>query len=490
MNMKSLLMLLLVIASFASYGAQANDCRDKTFSEIFGALHAPRSEEIADAAASASARAADQMAEQPTDVSLAGSDNGGSTLNFLPFMSISGLSGAIDGESNDDANDQLGFDFNIPLPGSAEGLRQLKLAASFNRRPTAYTPLVESIDEDMRDAFRTDLEDGVDISDDATFSVVYAVDAGKLGRSRTAVGRLFGDTIASVASTEYQQAFDALTVQRDKIKIDDPAIAPKKVLDLPFKVAGGGTVLGRNAPEKVAALCAAAEAFSQASQELDRAVDTALADSGIDIVSKLANNQPQLHFGVDFRERDDVIGPDEISVKATFEWGYRANLNRLHDVIADPKCPADDVQGGCLMDAYSQYVSENKAAIDAGDRVSFSLEYQDIDDYAYSDVANGVAYSQDSSRKIIAKLGYGRTLAAATLGGGRLDLTLKYEDVDSDANVNDRAVGILTLTRKFGDIMVPFSVVYSNKPEFVEMESTDQLSAHLGIKYEFAATPK
>ena len=66
---------------------------------------------------------------------------------------------------------------------------------------------------------------------------------------------------------------------------------------------------------------------------------------------------------------------------------------------------------------------------------------------------------------------------------GRLDFELSYDsNVDNDTTNKDRLKAAVTLTRRVGDVDVPFSIVYANKNEFLG-EVDHQISMHVGMKF-------
>ena len=55
-------------------------------------------------------------------------------------------------------------------------------------------------------------------------------------------------------------------------------------------------------------------------------------------------------------------------------------------------------------------------------------------------------------------------------------MSVKFEDVSDDPMRQDRLVAALTVTKKFGDITLPFGLVYANHTEFVT-EVDEEISA-------------
>lgn len=467
--------------------AFANSCEGITYNDFLGLSDTAieiqnRSATVTGEVGKAVEPTEEMLADEITATALSGSDSGNGILNFLPFLSISGLSGSLDGDSGENKNDNLGFDFNIPLPGKEENARELKIAASFNRQPQVFEPLIMSVAEDERDGVRSALEADLNLTDDATLSISYNVSNESLGRYRGMIGNFFGKIIESVDAGKYLLAFrNYAQIARTIDKNDGGGPLPERLIyELNFVDTTTNRAIANVPPDneldkRRQALCDAIFLLRDADRELTMLENIAVKESGLDTIAKLASNQPQLHFSLSARDRAEAIGPNELSAKLTFEWGYRANLNKLKSTCAD---------SGCVLSDYLTYLADNKQIIDASDRLSFSLEYVDVDDYQFSLADTTTVFSKPGSDKFVGTLGYGRLMNNNTLGVARFDLTLKYEDVD-DEQINDRAVGVLSITKKFGEITMPFNIVYSNKPEFVEMETDNRISAHLGIKFEF-----
>jgi hypothetical protein len=209
----------------------------------------------------------------------------------------------------------------------------------------------------------------------------------------------------------------------------------------------------------------------------------------VETFAKLINNQPQLHASVSYKDRNPVVGANETALSITYEWGYRANVNLAEKHISE-KCGSGTAltrTPECILRSFTDYVVTNASAIEAGDRLKFSLEYADVDDLSVVIEDPAFTYAKPGGNKLTSTLAYGRSLTAddGLFDSSRIDIEIKREAIDDDPDRNNRTIGTVTLTRSIGDVSFPFSLVYANKPEFVAMEATDKLSAHVGVKYEF-----
>lgn len=140
---------------------------------------------------------------------------------------------------------------------------------------------------------------------------------------------------------------------------------------------------------------------------------------------------------------------------------------------------------------YTSYVTANAAEIAEGDRFSLTLEYESVDSLLVplstllpdSDVED---FRSPSSKTRIAKLGWSRNFGGLQGQPTRFDLVAGYEDVTDDPARRDRLVATATMNLKFGQMDVPFGIVYANHGKYLG-EVDEQLSAHLGLKFDLKA---
>lgn len=95
------------------------------------------------------------------------------------------------------------------------------------------------------------------------------------------------------------------------------------------------------------------------------------------------------------------------------------------------------------------------------------------------------------AKKLIISAGWSRLIPADSSGTQpmRVDFVAKYENVSDDPTRRDRGVATLTITRQFGNLTIPFGIVYANHPEFLGPVDKE-LSAHVGLKFNlFSAIP-
>lgn len=234
-----------------------------------------------------------------------------------------------------------------------------------------------------------------------------------------------------------------------------------------------------------AGLLQAVENAARSEAALEQQLRTTAAVHALSAFAELVNNQPQLTFGVEFRERDHLVGAREQSLKVAYEFGF-ANIGEM-ERTAGPACnraSADrenaELAAECLS-RYRLYVERHADTLRNADRFVAALSYVDIGDYDYR--GDGVVVERGGSQRLDASLGYGRTLRA--LGAdrdSRLDLVAKYEDYSDDPDRRDRFLTTLTFTTKLNGVAVPIALVYANHGEFLP-DVDEELSAHVGLKF-------
>lgn len=200
-------------------------------------------------------------------------------------------------------------------------------------------------------------------------------------------------------------------------------------------------------------------------------------------LADLVSNQPQLHFELSFRERDDLVGPDAWGVKATYEHGF-GSLNGALKACGQ-NLTKDDEYAGKTMTCYEKFLAKNEGKIKTSNRLAVSVEYQDTDPYRFTLPDDGFLFELDSARKLIGSLTWGRSLTVDSKGedSSRFDVEAKYEDVTGDEMRNNRFVATATYTLRVLDgNAFTLGLIYANKPEFLG-EVDQELGARFGLKF-------
>jgi hypothetical protein len=233
-------------------------------------------------------------------------------------------------------------------------------------------------------------------------------------------------------------------------------------LDLRARVMSQVFALGKAAGSYTATVRASAEA------------------AGLFRFGDLVANQPQLVASADLRRRDDLAGPDQLTATFTYERGF-ANVKRMLE-----QCGDDRRKGGDdFLRCYQDYLQTRTRAIDAGNRLSFSLDLTVVDDYSKSLAADGVALELDGTTKLIGKAAYGRNLWVDEDGEvrGHFDLSARYEYVDEEDVFNRRGVATATYSQKLVDgTSAVFGISWASDPELLT-DVQHEVSAHVGLTY-------
>ena len=170
------------------------------------------------------------------------------------------------------------------------------------------------------------------------------------------------------------------------------------------------------------------------------------------------NSKSYLIFS--YRKRSPLVGSDVISVHGALEFPtHLRSLKRLRE----------------------GQVSEEKVA-QRNERVSMGFTYTDEDNDFVEGLPLGASFRRNGLKTARANLQWGRNFGS----NSRLSLELGYEDVENEEQRNDRTTMVLSISKRVPSLKgfsLPFSFVYSNKPEFVQAESDGKFSAHIGLKW-------
>ncbi|MGE0864102.1 MAG: hypothetical protein AB7P34_09390 [Vicinamibacterales bacterium] len=401
-----------------------------------------------------------------------------SVKDFLPLLRFTGVLG--DFTKADDSG-VITVALNTPFLGSKDPAFQAK--ALIETKPRLFGPLRQGLPADKRDDIEKTLLD-VTNRQNVTVQLAYNVTNRTLGRSfeqyQSLLDNLFLAThplirpAETLANALRESVIEIVTRPRAGAPATDTHNADKVLMkDLPL--------------EKRAQVESALAVGRDAGALKLRAVFAkTIRKSGLDALGQLINNQPQLHFTWSKKFRDPLFGPNAFSGRVSYEMGLGNSLNALRSRAAG-KCDDDAAAdaAGCLaaLEAFAGRPS-TKAAIKAGTRLAVFAEFTQVDAYAHAIDEHDVNVSFDKGTGWSAGIDFGRLIGVDEEGtaSARIDGSFRYEKPAHEVLGNERAVASMTVTKKFGDISVPFGIVYANKPEF--LKGVDhELSAHLGVKF-------
>jgi hypothetical protein len=392
-----------------------------------------------------------------------------SVKDFLPLLQLTGVLGAV---QTDDTTGAVSVALNTPFLGK-DGLTDdpsLQLKAVIETKPKLFDPLRDQLPADKRDDMEKALLGEKTDAEDVALHVSYNFTGRRLGRNFTQHMRLY-NLLFEKAAAPPTRALDAIE-----------ATAIRKLTAALGSLSMDETLWGEIPGDKQGAAQLAMLEVAQAHVALEAAFAKAIKAAGLDLFGQLINNQPQFSISVSRSFRDDLFGPDLLSGRATYEIGLANNLNGFFDRFDARRCARDT--DACL-DEYSSYVNdpETRANIKAASRLSLFAEFTRHADYHYTNAGAGLDLAVPEGTTFAAGLDYGRLLGVSDTGvaDGRIDAAVRYER-RSDAPDETRFVTSITITKKVGDISIPFGIVYANKPKF--LTGVDQgLTANIGLKF-------
>lgn len=405
--------------------------------------------------------------------------NAGVTSQVSPTASamqdfLSMLSASLQSSSLTSNGNALTFDWN-PAIGKYQ---PLKIEAVFNQ-PTLSAAATTAFGTNA--AGLSTVKDSLTNTDDVTGSLTYSPATTRVGRS-IEPHRAFFATLLSSAFTSSPEADDAL------IQALQAAGITTATFGQPINVSVTDPVKQK---DLIAKLEASAKAQQQSLSSIDR-----LSRS----FAKLLNNQPQPYISLQYHERNELVGPSETVLKATYELGflnlnsfmkdYRAQCDPL--ILAQNNDPTAIQKCIGLLEAYAGNTGPDDGG--GGGRIAFSLEYHDSQAVNVDLTQYSVKYDIDSGRSLVGSLTGGWIVAPRpNRKSGRIDLSVSYEDIRNaavltgvtppPADVQDRLVASVTYTQKITDtISFPVSLVYANHAAY--LSNVDRkLNAHFGLQY-------
>lgn len=512
-----------------------NDCFDEVENKLSadGLVIAP--EDVADAVDKLKretvSEAEDLLRIFNTGVSSALSDGVESTFeDFLPKFRIFGAGGSL-GDDTESLGIELNNILGLPIDDG------YKISATLSR-PAVFDPLLQSVDENVRAAIKTNLENQANDFDDLTIGFTYSPMTDRIGRSNHQLHSQLFESIYLSAESHAEGISDAAEQARDEVEealqnafdqsqssvrqdwisnqsgfcgaeLGKPGIVTL-IENLDFEELTGDQLIcvllaensARTANVSAAADAAstraidstrtqivenfmngAANAFTEEYENLS-ALNRSLELQGFYRIADLINNQPQLNFAANYSDRDPIVGQDSFSIKIAYDFGF-VNLNRFRK-YNDLSCGLD-----FMYQCLAAYLDAQKLAhMERGDRFSVSLEYSRNQSYNYAIASGAGSLMLPSDESLIGSLAYGRYLTFAgekNRGRSRVEFSASYEDVDSDTARQDRFMSSLTYSQVITDTAaISFGLVYANKPEYRGDVGTE-VSAQLGINYKLFA---
>jgi hypothetical protein len=408
------------------------------------------------------------VAAANTGISSLVSPSGSAVKDFLSLLSMSLESSTLTSKGQ-----AFTFDYNPPFKILGAD-HPLKLQAAF-----AEAKLNSQLNDHFANAAPTlkKFTDSLTDTDDVAFSASFQPTSERFGRSLVPHRKLFQAMLNGIAPdrSDWQQALLKVVADSEDLESEEQTFS-----SLPEEKR-------ENVMEDI-------EAAAKEQQTFLRAVGGFAG-----AFAQLLNNQPQLYASALYNARKNVVGPNDLTGKLTYEIGWH-NLNsflRSHgsrcnkDALAiqaneDTEAAATRAEKcvGLLQTFAEQDVTDD-------DRVVVSIEYHRTNQRWIKGDPNlgGFEFGYPSAHNLASELKYGRTMQgkATDKNNGRIDLSFRYEDVrnpsDASKNVKSRAIGAITYTLKVSDsVSIPVSLLYANhKSDLGDVDK--KLNAHFGLVY-------
>lgn len=382
--------------------------------------------------------------------------------DFLNRLKIGLTSEGADGEQ------ALAFDFTDFLGLSTDDGYKLQAVA---RDPVLFESLSTALSEENRDK-RTK---GLGAFDDLLVSFVYSPSTPRfgtnLGASQILIDELFARFLAQDAE---------LAVAADAARGEQERLMASLNRDFPGAFDDNGLLqfAGITDPDRQQEARETVERAAVAEADRLGSLHQILTRSGFFTIADLVANQPQLVFKAMQTARDELTGPEETTLKFSYEHGF-VNMNSLRGKLA--RCKPEE-----LTDCFTSYLTDRRAQIaNAQNRLTFSVDWTRQKDY--DPTVDGVSLDLDGKERLTIIGTYGRNLRVDVNGKytSRFDLTGSWEDWSDDPLHQDRGIANLSFTQKVtSDMSLVLGAVWASKPQF-RGEVDEEVSARFGLTYRF-----
>jgi hypothetical protein len=413
------------------------------------------------------------LAEAKPSADTGGASTATTLTDFAPLFDALGLL-----SSGDSTGDQLAFNLNFLVPIQKTDSPNTQFQLLVNTQPEPLDQLVQSFDESVREARKDSLQKDVSTFGDQQLKFNWSLVNSRFGRDFRPLRKYLGP-IYDGAAARARQSGNART-QKEKLRRFHEALGKAGV---ELRDANLTPIKDLAVSDEVKAqLIADTMAAANARVALMTMLHEEITGSNLYRLAELVEVQPQLLFAVSHNFRDEIVGPEKTSATITWEWSKKNIGAFIHDEGA--ACRQADVGlGGASYEkcsaALERYLSED---LKKQWRFKLAASYQKVDAVSYSFPDDGVALDLPKTDRLELTVGGGREFSGKP-DLGRLDIELSYDsNVDGDAANKDRIKAAITLTRRVGDVDVPFSIVYANKDEFLG-EVDHQIGMHIGVKF-------
>ncbi len=420
-----------------------------------------------------------------------------SLLEFLPsFLGNLGIDGL------SDSNGNLTFDRVIAIGDSW----RVGVGVTAFADPEVFEPLKKALPEAIRDERVKTLDEEIGDFDKVDFRLAISREDAKgerrFGRDADDYSDLFsiwkqgirdaaGQTMAvsmAVSGTPFNQWVRGGDVDQAMDDFGGDKFLTAGLSELEAK-------LGKERCDKLEqGIIEAAKGTKALLADVDKVIVD--IDKAIGQIDDLIANQPQLYLKVDYRQREDTTGPEELSGKFVYEMGMSGNVNDFISWAKNHPNQCTATASGypdyaCMV----KYLNQKPKAADNGNRLAVSVEYASADAIDFQLPEDDFTFKVDETEKWIGALSYGRyfpkfsflSLAgedgSGVEDGTRFELEASYEDVSGDPMRQSRFLATATFSQVMAKkTLFSISLVYANKPEYLG-EVDEEVSARFGIKW-------
>jgi hypothetical protein len=479
--MKRALAILLLMAAPSLAQTPPGCGRDETYKACINRLLGGQTTEEAEtraaerANATAAAVTAERIAAKVIPETVPGA--AGSIRDFLPlFFGSLGLGGV-----KDEAG-ALTLTFNPDFLDLGPA-NPLSLQAQI-RDPLPFDALLKAVPEAIRASRKSAFEKELADFDDVALDLAWSRESERFGRNYRDHRQLLSD----VFLTLNEQARAAVPINVSKVFLADLVKQPDGPAPPTFSVDMTPAQVDRLDPAFRARLD---QHIAEAGQEVtarQRALVELAEQQRFFELDDLINNQPQVLASAICRRRADLVGPDDLAARFSYEIGF-ANVNGLRRHCGGRE---SEVDAGCLK----SYLDKFGPTLESSPRLTVTAEYSQSDAYDVALPADALsptpfAFHLDRVSKGTGRLVYGRYLRADPSGAQttRMDVEATYELASGDPLRNNRFLATVTFTQKLvGDMSASLTAVYANRPEF-RGAVDKELSARFGLKYKLDRSP-
>jgi hypothetical protein len=415
------------------------------------------------------------LEELATGPNVSGNTAGSAIFDFIPRFA-----GALVTEDVTGGLPVVDLRFNAPVGSGERGVRFTLQGGATLHQATVFTPLADSVAAHPGAELGAQLKDG----DDASVFLAANVEGQHVGRALAPHASVVRGFEMEHMEKRTPKADSLLLARFDSIgrELTPQALDPSKRL-LP-ECAPQFTTFKRDSLQ-VGCLLPAVRSLieSDLNRALPAPTTTAEEDSALAVFARLVNNQPQVNTYVEYRTREDVVGPKEWGARGRIEFGL-TSVNTLRDWAArnDTTC-----RGGITMTCLQTYMRRPRVRHALARSLRMWVAGEVVRRVGYElEVSNGAVHVDlEPSTYFSVAGGIGSYLGEITRSEDRLDIQARYAVPHNDPLRYRRAIVSAFYTLELnGETAGVIGVTWANPSEFRNHRER-RLHVDLGLTYKF-----